>query len=185
MWPFSTRKPRVESAETLLNQNADYNFALYANNGDYIKLWLSEKLSNSLDIIGVHQGVSRPDVLRWIFFEHVHGRALFVGLVEYRKRLSEEELNNLPSFCRKQPPEETERAVNLQFLGKSNENIKLWLPAQLKIELTSLAEAHKQPLSNYLRSILVGHLFGHKFYQEWQSALEATHQEAVEQENEN
>ncbi len=179
MWPFSARKNGVKAEEIKPNQTANFNFAPYATNDTYIKLWLSDKLTTSLDIIGVQQGVSRPDILRWILFEHVYGREAFTRFVQYKAALDAQKVDI--KFSRKTVPL-TERAVNQQFLGKATENIKLWLPSPLKTDLTLLAEQSNQPLSNYLRATLVSHLFGQQFYRQWQSALEAINQEALIQE---
>jgi hypothetical protein len=183
MWPFSARKSRVDEDEVVSIQTKDFDFASFATNDTYMKLWLSEKLTASLDMLSVQQKVSRPDVLRWILFEHVYGRELFLGLVKYKDSLEHTPLSDL-RFSRKQSEPESERAVNLQFLGKATENIKLWLPMPLKVELINLAEQHKQPLSNYVRSILVAQLFGQRFYRQWQSALVAINLEAETKESE-
>lgn len=183
MWPFSARKPRVDEDEVISMQTKDFDFASFATNDTYMKLWLSEKLTASLDALSVQQQVSRPDVLRWILFEHVYGHELFLGLVKYKESLEPPPASDL-RFSRKETEPKTERAVNLQYLGKVTENIKLWLPTPLKIELINLAEQHKQPLSNHVRAILVAHLFGQRFYSEWQSALLAINKEAEAKESE-
>ena len=54
-----------------------------------------------------------------------------------------------------------------------------------KNDLIALAEQKNIALSNYLRSMLVIHLFGQKFYQLWREALETINQEALIQEKEN
>lgn len=183
MWPFSARKPRVDEDEVISMQTKHFDFSSFATNDTYMKLWLSEKLTASLDVLSVQQQVSRPDVLRWILFEHVYGRELFLGLVKYKESLEPLPASGL-RFSRKQTEPESERAVNLQYLGKATDNIKLWLPSPLKVELVSLAEQHRQPLSNHVRAILVVQLFGQRFYCHWQSALVAINKEAEVKESE-
>jgi hypothetical protein len=65
----------------------------------------------------------------------------------------------------------TIRAANAHFLGKSTENVKLTLPAALKLELEALAEQSGQPLSDYLRSVLARQLLGEGHYLRWQAEL--------------
>jgi hypothetical protein len=182
MWPFSQRGSRLDAEDSKPIKTADFNFALYATNDAYIKLWLSDKLTYSLDRLGIQHGVSRPDVLRWILFEHVYGRELFADLVQYKTALDAAKVEI--RFSRKEVPQ-TERAINQQYLGKATENIKLWLPMPLKTDLATLAAYSEQPLSNYLRAILVGHLFGQEFFRQWQDALETLNQEAQVQEQQN
>lgn len=182
MWPFASRRPRIEREELPKQPESDFNFAPFKINDVYIKLWLPEKITTALDRLSVEHEVSRPDVLRWIFFEHVYGRDLFVGLQESlklpqilfsRKRMGRDEVDEV------QP---TARSVDMEYLGKSTEDIKLWLPTPLKDGLQELAKKNKQGLSDYLRAVLARHLFGERFYAEWQQALAAINQQAARHE---
>lgn len=65
----------------------------------------------------------------------------------------------------------TARAVNAHFLGKSSEDFKLTLPAQLKQDLETLAAQRGAPLSDYLRGVLARQLLGENHYQRWQAEL--------------
>ena len=105
-----------------------------------IKLWLSEKLVAAIDVLCEQHDASRPDVLRWILFEHVFGR---VELAHLKRRMS----------------------------------------ARLKLELQDLADAARQPLSDYLRAVLARHLLGERFFREWQAALAKANAEAARHES--
>ena len=61
--------------------------------------------------------------------------------------------------------------------------IKLFLPARLKLELQDLADAAKQPLSDYLRAVLARQLLGERFFREWQAALAKANAEAARHES--
>lgn len=183
MWPFSARKPRLDVFEIKRKQDKNFDFPAYAKNDAYIKLWLSERITLALDNLSLQHEVSRPDVLRWILFEHVYGRDLFVGLLKYKSEQDDDD-TLYAQFSRKEIPQ-TERFINHQFLGKATENIKFWLPNPLKEDLIKLADQGKKPLSNYLREILVFHLFGQLFFHQWQEALNALNIEANSKEKDN
>ena len=193
MWPFSNRGPRLDVEEALLKHEPDFDFAPFENNNASIKLWMPEKIITSIDILSLKHKVSRPDTLRWVFFEHAFGRELFVGLCAYSEALKAIEAGELryslkhidqdiPKFLRKEA-EETTRSVNQRFLGKATEDVKLWLPSPLKSSLQELAANKDDALSDYLRAVLVRHLFGEHFYAEWQQALSDINSQAAQHEN--
>ena len=195
MWPFSERGPRIDIEEALQKHQANFDFAPFAKNDASIKLWLPEKLTKSVDVLSVEHVVSRPDVLRWIFFEHAYGREMFAGLQKYQRQLLEAQM--AAEAARREEAEkkvgetevsyrraeiETERDVNQRFLGKSTEDVKLWLPTPLKLALQELSVGNKQKLSDYLRAVLVRHIYGERFYSEWQQALAVINKRAVKHE---
>lgn len=181
MWPFSNRGPRLDVEEALLKHQFDIDFSIFVQNDVYIKLWMPEKIITSIDVLSLRNKVSRPDILRWVFFEHAYGRERFACLCAYAELLKAARLDSVPVFSRKQV--DTVRSVNQRFLGKATEDVKLWLPNQLKIDLQKLADASDEGLSDYLRSVLVRHLFGEHFYESLQEALATINQNAVEHEN--
>lgn len=181
MWPFSNRGPRLDVEEALLKHKSDIDFSIFVQNDVYIKLWMPEKIITSIDVLSLRNKVSRPDILRWIFFEHAYGRERFAGLCAYAELLKAARRDSVPVFSRKQV--DTVRSVNQRFLGKATEDVKLWLPNQLKIDLQELADVRDEGLSDYLRSVLVRHLFGEQFYESLQEALSTINQNAVEHEN--
>ena len=192
MWPFSNRGPRLNVEEALLKHKPDFDFAPFERNDVYIKLWMPEKIISSIDVLSLQHEVSRPDILRWVLFEHAYGRELFAGLCAHATALKDAEYD-IPAFLRKdtedsiplfkRKPVDTMRSVNQKFLGKATEDVKLWLPSPLKIVLQELADNKNEPLSNHLRAVLVRHLFGDKFYETWKDALANINQSAVEHES--
>lgn len=180
MWPFSNRGPRLEVEERLIKQESDFDFSVFEKNDVCIKLWMSEKILTSIDVLTVQHNVSRPDILRWIFFEHVYGRERFSDLCKYAELIKAANQVEIPRFSRKNI--DTVRSVNQRFLGKATEDVKLWLPNQLKIDLKVLADAKHEGLSDYLRFVLVRHLYGERFYVDFQEALATINQNAVEHE---
>jgi predicted DNA-binding protein len=176
MWPFSKRRPRGERDELPKQPEPAFDYTGFGINDVSIKLWLPEKMTAALDRLSVEHEVSRPDILRWMFFEHVYGRDVFAGLLEHTRL-------EVPKYSRKVGSEfqrtvPTARSIDLEYLGKSTEDFKLWLPTRLKAALQELADNYQRPLSDYLRSVLARHLFGEKFYLEWQQALAEINREA-------
>lgn len=193
MWPFSNRGPRLDVEEALLKHTPDFDFTPFERNDASIKLWMPEKIVTSIDVLSLKHKVSRPDTLRWIFFEHVYGRELFAGLCAHAESLKviesiqlryslKQDDDDIPKFLRKES-EETPRAVNQRFLGKATEDVKLWLPKPLKESLQQLADRKDDALSDYLRAVLTRHLFGEQFYAEWQQALSDINRQSVQHEN--
>jgi len=191
MWPYSNRGPRLDVEEGASKHKSDLDFSAFKRNDVSIKLWVSEKILTSIDVLCIHHEVSRPDILRWVFFEHAYGREKFAGLCAYAEseRVAQEALKRMTpvdpdgGICFSRKAVDTARAVNQRFLGKATLDVKLWLPSKLKNDLQVLADAKKEGLSDYLRYVLVRHLFGELFYEELQQALEAINQSAVEHEN--
>jgi len=166
-WPFASRGARV-SAMDLSTLPPIIDFALFAINDVAIKLWLPIRLVTALDTISADTEASRPDILRRLFFEHVYGRVLFEQLVVWQKQQEQTPPPPaVPPMIRCSPS----RASSIEYLGKSTEDYKLWLPLPLKTELESLAKKDGLGLSDYLRKILVRLLLGETAYAQWRTVI--------------
>jgi len=86
MWPYATRGSRFlgDAAARLPSRLDPRDFT---RNDAVIKLWLPEKLLAAIDVLCAEHDASRPDVLRWILFEHAHGRT---ELAHLRRRAGAE-----------------------------------------------------------------------------------------------
>lgn len=180
MWPFATRGSRF-IGDAAAHHPSRLDPADFARNDAVIKLWLPAPLLAAIDVLCDAHDASRPDVLRWILFEHAFGRTEFTHLC---RRMPEADPRrstmSRPQAARRHPSgaaPATARAVNQHFLGKSSEDVKVALPAALKRELETLAESSGQPLSDYLRGVLVRELLGEGHYQRWQAELARVHRE--------
>jgi hypothetical protein len=101
-------------------------------------------------------------VLRFIFFEHVFGRVEFTHLKRRMgARLKETEKVEITQSALRSSTEEapTPREINARELDKATEDLKLFLPERLKPELQDLADATREPLSDYLRAVFARQLF--------------------------
>ncbi len=173
-WPFAQRGTRIDTAPArALTLLPPAELGAFAVNDATIKLWLPGKLVQGLDTLGFAHGMSRPDVLRWLLFEHVYGRPALEQLKESKRQqdaapaqLHGEQVQYSPKVA-----EPSERKITAQLLGKSLEDLKLWLPGQLKTELENLARVEALGLSDYLRKTLVRILLGESFHHQWRSEV--------------
>lgn len=192
MWPFASRGARYGDDPTV-KLSSRIALESFRTNDGYIKLWLPEKIVAAVDVLCKAHNASRPDILRWVLFEHLYGRVEFEFLRQSVKppppvpdiQLSPKEDSGI-RFS-------TARHVNIEYLGKATEDLKLWLPSMMKSDLESasqksgsffsnLVSRGKVPISDYIRAVLVRHLFGEKFFVEWQYALATASQTAVRRE---
>ena len=183
-WPFAKRGSRIEQA-VMIEPPVDLpkDLAVFRENDACIKIWLPEKLSLAIQVLSDSHEMSRPDVLRSLFFEHVYGRPALEQLKAWKRKVDEEERRRREgeakrreathdsgvSFSLKRGP--AERTITAQLLGKSVEDFKLWLPGPLKTELEKLAALEGLGLSDYLRKTLVRVLLGESFHHQWRAAV--------------
>lgn len=177
-WPFAKRGARIDDVPAVVLPVAlPDDLGVFAHNDACIKLWLPERLMQALDGMSARQGMSRPDVLRWLLFEHVFGRPALDQLNDWKRRQEEirrakaRESTQNPNMRFSPPRIGAQRSVTVQLLGKSVEDFKLWLPARLKNELEQLAATERMGISDYLRKTLVRILLGESFYHRWQEAI--------------
>jgi len=179
-WPFAKRGTRVDAVtEPALPIVPPTELAAFSRNDACIKLWLPEKLITALDVLSATHEMSRPDVLRWLLFEHVYGRPALDRLKAWKREKDANDARRQEQppavgsgvmFSPKQPTL-SERQITTRLLGKSVEDCKLWLPSPLKAELETLAKAEGLALSDYTRKTLVRVLLGESFHHRWQTAI--------------
>ena len=79
MWPYATRGSRFVGDAAACHPSR-LNPEDFANNDAVIKLWLPDQLLAAIDVLCDAHDASRPDVLRWLLFEHAYGRTEFAHL---------------------------------------------------------------------------------------------------------
>jgi hypothetical protein len=79
MWPYATRGSRF-LGDAADRHPSRLNPEDFAHNDAVIKLWLPERLLAAIDVLCDEHDASRPDVLRWMLFEHAYGRTEFAHL---------------------------------------------------------------------------------------------------------
>ena len=186
-WPFAKRGTRIDAhPAVVLPQVQPEDLSVFGTNDACVKLWLPEKLTQALDVLSATHDMSRPDVLRHLFFEHVYGRSALEHLKEWKRRKEAEEAEarrraaeltaaapSVDSGVRFSPARAvpSERVITTQLLGKSYEDFKLWLPSLLKAQLSTLADQEELGMSDYLRKTLVRILLGEAFHHQWRAMV--------------
>ena len=182
MWPFSKRGSRIDEVpRQSLPVVMPTDLSVFGKNDAVIKLWLPERLILALDGMSGSQSMSRPDVLRWLLFEHVYGRPALEQLKAWKVQKDAEaaearrvavkraEDSGIRFSLRREEP--SERTITTLLLGKSVEDFKLWLPSPLKVQLDTLAKMENLGISDYLRKTLVRILLGEIFHHQWRQAV--------------
>ena len=182
MWPFSKRGSRIDEVpRQSLPVVMPTDLSVFGKNDAVIKLWLPERLILALDGMSGSQSMSRPDVLRWLLFEHVYGRPALEQLKVWKVQKDTEaaearrvavkraEDSGIRFSLRREVP--SERTITTLLLGKSVEDFKLWLPSPLKVQLDTLAKMENLGISDYLRKTLVRILLGEIFHHQWRQAV--------------
>ena len=172
-WPFATRGTRINAAvDVALPVDLLADFGVFATNSACIKLWIPEKLTQGLDTLSAAHGMSRPDVLRSVLFEHVYGRPALEQVKEWKRQRDAEEARHIAAVGRTMfSPKQAERQITARLLGKSVDDFKLWVPLPLKTELATLAKSESLGLSDYIRKTLVRILLGESFHHRWRAAV--------------
>jgi hypothetical protein len=182
VWPFSKRGSRIDEVpRQSLPVVMPTDLSVFGKNDAVIKLWLPERLILALDGMSGSQSMSRPDVLRWLLFEHVYGRPALEQLKVWKVQKDTEaaearrvavkraEDSGIRFSLRREVP--SERTITTLLLGKSVEDFKLWLPSPLKVQLDTLAKMENLGISDYLRKTLVRILLGEIFHHQWRQAV--------------
>ena len=170
MWPYAKRGTRFDG-DVFERFPSELSKDRFSTNDAVIKLWLPERLLSALDVLSSVHFVSRPDVVRWVLFEHVFGKVEFALLLERERRKRANEWYDGPMFSRKTVAS-TARALRVRYLGKSTTDLKVELPLVLKQGLEKLAEEAGESLSSYIRRVLARDFFSASEYQQWQNTPE-------------
>ena len=168
MWPFASRGARAATVASSTPSSAQLDYAAFAVNDVAVKVWLPQKLVVALGLISADVDNSRPDLLRAVLFEHVHGKAELARMSDWQRRRSTAVDSDI-KFSAKRRVEDP--AAGLRILGKAVEDLKLWMPTPLRASLIDLASAEALGLSDYIRKVLVYRLLGEAFHRQWQSAI--------------
>lgn len=145
MWPYKTRGSRFmgDIQEIAPSRLAARTFRA---NDSAIKLWLPDKLLAAIDVLCDVHDTSRPDVLRALLFGHAFGYVELALLIRRASEPSPDRQDVLFSARRSQRADWPRREINAHYLGKATEDVKLFIPADLKAELAYLAEQAQKPL---------------------------------------
>lgn len=188
MWPFSSRSSQ---AGTVAPEPKDLpDFRNFEKDDVSLKVWLPQILVDRVNWMSKTKDVSRPDVIRALLFEHLYGRVAYEALAKYatQKRadaalvLARRNLTSAgrtPDIATSQHNGDArfsarrETQVDLQYIGKSVDDIEIKLPRQLRMDLEIIARKHSLSASSYVRKMLVLQLLGEPVHTAWQDAFGA------------
>lgn len=168
MWSFLKAK-RTDGASTkridltrLLGEIGDVG--PFTINDAAFKFWLPEPVERALTELLLLEDDSLSDFLRKTLIVHCYGFYFFRTLIERSPGIfSEGKTRYSVSPDAPSPKKEGKRnpVYWVPELGKNIAPIKVWLPAQLKEDLRTLAEHVGLKPSQYAREIIVSRLLGH------------------------
>jgi len=188
MWPVASRGSR--GADVAPHPKDLPVFSEFARNGESMKVWIPQRHSERLDWISKQEDVSRPDVLRALMFEHLYRRVAYMALLASEaERAAEVTLSEARRMARRGAVGQSAAgtgsevfgnilksadrgsAVDIEFIGKSTNNLRFELPRRLKVDLAEVARVHRLTPSHYTRKMLVQQLLGESVHTNWQEAL--------------
>lgn len=177
MFDFFKKKPIAEDDPFRKSlPDTEETFVAFADSDVAIKLWLPEELDQRIKHLSDYFGISRPRYLRVTFFIHLYGRYRLEqmrqransGLFYEAKRTILESRGGgedaAPEPIEKVPPHD---------LGKNFKDVKLWLPLKLRDDLQVVSARVGQPLSAYMRQVLLEQVYGHAAALAWQKTIAA------------
>lgn len=176
MWPFTRSRATPHSgvdADTLpcvpTDSVGDRDLGDLSENDGQLRVWLPAPAKQNLEKLTDAYGLTTALYLREFFVSYLYGeaelarmRALGAGLY-YRPPRPDEpdaEADNSVRFSRSLGVD------TIPGLGKNIAPIKIFLPERLKSDLQAVADRVCLPLSQFVRELLVSHLFGHTFWPE-------------------
>lgn len=131
-----------------------------------IKIWLPEVLITAFDEMANFTSTSKSCLLRQTLFSYLYGRYDLMGLIErgdHRFALNGRALYSRQSI---KSSDETPIINRTPELGKNTEDVKVWIPSQIKSDLQKLADESGYTLSHFIREALISTLFGHTYLAE-------------------
>lgn len=128
-----------------------------------LKVWLPESVETQLGELTSYLNTSLSDLVRQILFQHLYGRYDLIGLVERQKfdpekpdvpysgaRFSIAAPRTESSAPPKPPPPPPKKIAG----------VKVFIPERMRKDLDTLAGAKYQTISEYVRLVILNHLFG-------------------------
>jgi len=187
MWPFSSRSSQHRAMAPTPKDLPDCSE--FEQNDNKIKVWLPQVLVDRVNWLSKTRDASRPDVIRALLFEHLYGRVAYEAIVKYvaderteaaltlARRMqcaswsSAVEGTSKSGDIRKSTTRSTQ--VDLEWLGKSIDDLEVKLPSRMKMDLDKVSAVHNLTASSYVRKMLVLQLLGEITHSSWQKAVGA------------
>jgi hypothetical protein len=134
-------------------------------NDTQLRLWLPEECKAALDDVIMRHKTLGTTYLREFFVAYLYGEHELLRMRDtktgiYYTDRTKVGVDGIIKYSRSQA------AYAIPGLGKNVVPVKIYLPAKMKEDLQATADAAGVALSNFVRELLVSHLFGHTFWPE-------------------
>lgn len=146
--------PEPEPKWVITGTGRDYSD--FQDNDKAIRLHVPESIRIALDELATLHAVSLSTLLRHVMFLYLYGRYDFVGQLERKDHRFHLVDQSHGAFYR--PLNSLNRMPDL---GKNNQDIKVFLPEPMHMDLKACAKARDIPLSVFTREVIAHYLFGH------------------------
>ena len=135
------------------------SFEEFRDNTVAVKVWIPEPLDMRLTELAKLFGVSRPRYLLTVLFIELYGR---YELEQMRQKVAGIFFESQIMASRSATTHDTEAEpkATSRPLGKSDHDLKLWMPAKMRDDLQASATAVGISLSEHIRKVFVAHVFG-------------------------
>lgn len=165
--------PALQNGDNDESQATQYSISTTGRNYDdlgindiTVKIWLPDVLITALDEMANYTSSSKSDLLRQTFFSYLYGRYDLMGLIERGDHRFALNGPILYSRQAKEVSDDTPIINRTPELGKNTEDVKAWIPSQIKSDLQKLADESGYTLSHFIREVLISTLFGHTYLAE-------------------
>lgn len=161
---FVRGKGNIRPVHSLSYQRREFKVAMTGR--DYselkecsltLKVWLPEEVEVQLGELTWYLNTSLSDLVRQILFQHLYGRYDLIGLVERQKFAFESPYAGVCSSVSEYGDQEDKYGEGFR---PKIAGIKVFIPEQMRDDLKSLADAKHKTISEYVRNVIVNHLFG-------------------------
>lgn len=178
LWfPFKKAIEMAHYNSELIHKTRPELMDLLANDAQ-LRIWLPEPLRHSMDLVSLHLDTTLSKYLREYFVVYLYGNHALIDMYNHQTGIfyspplpetTADEDYDGPMFS---------RARSVEFipgLGKNIVPLKIFLNAQIKADLQTLADKSGVALSHFVREILVSHFLGHTVWPERQEMLNLEH----------
>lgn len=127
-----------------------------------LKVWLPDNIMRMLYEITVLLDIPISDFIRQVLFVHLYGKYDLLGYIE-RSGLKFRDPDNVEPCAKTVSKSE---AIPVDKISEESGNkviaLKICLPTTMKQGLLDLSEKKYQPISEYVRRVIITHLLGHQ-----------------------
>lgn len=158
---FFRSKDKARPIDSIKQQRVAYkvnmtgkDYSDMPQNNVTLKVWLPESVETQLGELTSYLNTSLSDLIRQILFQHLYGRYDLIGLVERQKFDPEKPYEGVRFSVSSAAPSAT------QPTPKKVAGVKVFIPERMRKDLDILAGAKYQTISEYVRLVILNHLFG-------------------------